>query len=69
MPATVRLQKDIMFGLFKKHPAKKLEKKYLELMEEAMMIQRGGDIKAHSAKVAEAEEVMVELEKLKEDKT
>ncbi len=69
MPATVRLQKDIMFGLFKKDPAKKLEKKYLELMEEAMMIQRGGDIKAYSAKVAEAEEVMVELEKLKEDKT
>lgn len=57
-----------MFGLFKKDPAKKLEKKYLELMEEAMMIQRGGDIKAYSAKVAEAEEVMVELEKLKEDK-
>lgn len=64
----VRLQKEIMFGLFKKDPAKKLEKKYLELMEEAMMIQRSGDIKAYSAKVAEAEEVMVELEKLKEDK-
>lgn len=64
----VRLQKEIMFGLFKKDPAKKLEKKYLELMEEAMMIQRSGDIKAYSAKVAEAEEVMVELENLKEDK-
>ena len=64
----VRLQKEIMFGLFKKDPAKKLEKKYLELMEEAMMIQRSGDIKAYSAKVAEAEEVMVELEKLKEVK-
>lgn len=68
MSVTVRLQKDIMFGLFKKDPAKKLEKKYLELMEEAMMIQRGGDIKAYSAKVAEAEEVMVELEKLKDEK-
>ncbi len=69
MPGTVRLQKDIMFGLFKKDPTKKLEKKYLALMEEAMLIQRSGDIKAYSAKVAEAEEVMVELEKLKEDKT
>ncbi len=68
MLIAVRLQKEIMFGLFKKDPAKKLEKKYLELMEEAMMIQRSGDIKAYSAKVAEAEEVMVELEKLKEDK-
>lgn len=55
----------MMFGLFKKDPAKKLEKKYLALMEEAMLIQRSGDIKAYSAKVAEAEEVMKELEKMK----
>ncbi len=55
-----------MFGWLKKDPAKKLEKKYLALMEEAMMIQRGGDIKAYSAKVAEAEEVMQEMERLKD---
>jgi len=58
-----------MFRLFKKAPTKKLEKKYLALMEEAMMIQRSGDIKAYSAKVAEAEEVMQELEKLKDGKS
>lgn len=56
-----------MFGLFKKDPTKKLEKKYLALMEEAMMIQRSGDIKAYSAKVAEAEEVMKEIEKMKDE--
>lgn len=56
-----------MFGLFKKDPTKKLEKKYLALMEEAMMIQRSGDIKSYSAKVAEAEEVMKEMEKLKDE--
>ena len=53
-----------MFGLFKKDPIKKLEKEYLKLMEEAMHIQRGGDIKAYSAKVAEAEEVQKKIEAL-----
>ncbi len=57
-----------MFGLFKKDPIKKLEKEYQQLMEEAMYIQRGGDIKAYSAKVAEAEEVMKKIEKLQEEK-
>lgn len=53
-----------MFGLFKKDPIKKLEKEYQRLMEEAMHIQRGGDIKAYSAKVAEAEEIMKQIEEL-----
>lgn len=51
-----------MFNLFKKDPVKKLEKQYQKLMEEAMYIQRSGDIKAYSAKVAEAEEVMKKIE-------
>lgn len=57
-----------MFGLFKKDPIKKLEKKYLELMEEAMEIQRGGDIKAYAQKSAEAEKVAEEIERLKREK-
>ena len=57
--------KIIMFGLFKKDPIKKLEKKYLKLMEEAMQIQRGGDIKAYAEKSAEAERVAEESEELK----
>jgi len=56
-----------MFGLFKKDPVKKLEKQYQQLMEEAMHIQRGGDIKAYSAKVAEAEEVMKKIEALQKN--
>ena len=55
-----------MFGLFKKDPIKKLEKQYEQLLEEAMQLQRGGDIKGYAAKTAEAERVMdqiVELQK------
>ncbi|WP_420459789.1 DUF6435 family protein [Neolewinella sp.] len=47
-----------MFGLFKKDPLKKLEKEYSRLLEEAMALQRGGDIKGYAAKSAEAEAVM-----------
>ena len=54
-----------MFGLFKKDPIKKLEKEYLKLMEEAMNIQRGGDIKAYAAKVAEAEKIQDQIDQLK----
>lgn len=54
-----------MFNLFKKDPIKKLEKEYAKLMEEAMQIQRGGDIKAFAAKSAEAEAVAQRIEELK----
>jgi hypothetical protein len=54
-----------MFGLFKKDPTVKLEKKYQALLEEAMQIQRSGDIKGYAKKMAEAEEVMEEINKLR----
>ena len=57
-----------MFGLFKKDPVKKLEKEYLRLMEEAMQLQRGGDIKGYAAKVAEAEAVQQQLAQLEKGK-
>ena len=50
-----------MFGLFKKDPAKALEKKHERLLEEAMALQRKGDIKGYAAKTAEAEKVMDEI--------
>ena len=53
-----------MFGLFKKDPIKELQKQYQQLMEEAMRLQRGGDIKAYALKVAEAEEVLKKMEAL-----
>lgn len=57
-----------MFGLFKKDPIKKLENQYLKLMEEAMAIQRSGDIKGFAAKSAEAEEVAKQIEALRAEK-
>ena len=57
-----------MFGLFKKDPVKALQKKYEKLLEEAMQIQRSGDIKGYAAKMAEAEEVQKEIDALQEGK-
>lgn len=57
-----------MFGLFKKDPAKKLEKQYEKLLEEAMRLQRSGDIRGYAAKIAEAEEVQKQIEALEDQK-
>lgn len=57
-----------MFGLFKKDLVKKLEKKYLKLMEEVMEIQCGGDIKVYVQKFVEVEKVVEEIECLKGEK-
>lgn len=57
-----------MFKFFKKDPVKELEKQYLKLMEEAMFIQRGGDIKAYALKVAEAEEIQKQIDALLKEK-
>ena len=54
-----------MFGLFKKDPVKQLEKKYQALMEEAMHIQRSGDLKAYARKIEAAEKLLAEIEALK----
>lgn len=50
-----------MFGLFKSDPQKKLRKQYEKLMEEAMQLQRGGDIKGYAKKMAEAEAISKQL--------
>ncbi|MFT7121891.1 MAG: hypothetical protein ACJAZ9_002079 [Neolewinella sp.] len=55
-----------MFGFFKKDPVKELEKKHVKMLEEAMNLQRGGDIKGYAAKMAEAtkvEDQIIELSK------
>ena len=54
-----------MFGLFKKDPIKALQQQYRQLMEEAMHLQRKGDLKAYALKVAEAEAVMEKIEQLR----
>ncbi|WP_020571805.1 DUF6435 family protein [Neolewinella persica] len=53
-----------MFGLFKKNPTKELDKKHERLLEEAMQLQRNGDLKGYAAKLTEAEAVMDEIVKL-----
>jgi hypothetical protein len=54
-----------MFGLFKKDPLVNLQKTYNQLLEEAMQLQRKGDIKGYAAKMAESEKVMNDIEKIK----
>lgn len=56
-----------MFGLFKKDPIKVLQKRYQQLMEEAMHLQRNGDLKSYALKIAEAEAVMEKIEQLRTD--
>lgn len=55
-----------MFGLFKSDPIKKLEKEYAQLMEEAMHIQRSGDLKAYAAKIEASEAILQQIEALKQ---
>lgn len=53
-----------MFGLFKKDPKKKLEKQYRQLLEEAMQLQRSGDIKSYALKMGEAEALRQKIDNL-----
>lgn len=57
-----------LFGFFKKDPVQNLEKQYARLMEEAMHIQRSGDLKAYARKIEEAEAIQQEIEVLKAGK-
>lgn len=54
-----------MFGLFKKDPAKKLEKEYHALLEKARDRQRSGDIKAYARLTAEAEAIWKRIEEMR----
>ena len=53
-----------MFGFFKKDPLKKLRKEQARLLEEAMQLQRSGDIQGYARKMAEAEKKAKEMEEL-----
>lgn len=54
-----------MFGLFKKDPAKKLEKEYERLMERARDMQRSGDLRAYAVLIEESETILSKIEALK----
>lgn len=53
-----------MFNLFKKNPTKELEKQHKVLLEEAMALQRKGDLKGYAVKIDEAEKVMDKIVEL-----
>lgn len=57
-----------MFGLFKKDPIAKLEKEYKSKMQEAVNIQRSGDLRAYAAHLEEAEKVAEKIEALRAQK-
>ncbi|NRP11154.1 MULTISPECIES: DUF6435 family protein [unclassified Marinobacterium] len=53
-----------MFGLFKKDPLKKLKKEYAELTEQAMQLQRNGDIAGYSQLTSKAEATYKKIQEL-----
>ncbi len=53
-----------MFSLFKSDPVKKLRKAYDIKLEQAMLLQRNGDIRNYSTKTAEAEAIWAQIEAL-----
>jgi uncharacterized protein DUF6435 len=55
-----------VFNLFKKDPLKKLEAEFRKLSEEAIALQRKGDILGFGQKTAEAEEVGKKIDALRQ---
>ena len=53
-----------MFSIFKKDPIKKLDKAYEDKLEQAMLAQRNGDIKAYAMITAEAEKLGEKIREL-----
>lgn len=57
-----------MFGFLKSSPVKKLKKQYNQKLEDAMLAQRKGDIRAYATLTAEAEALWSEIEALENNK-
>ena len=53
-----------MFGFFKKNPLKELQKEYKTKSEQAMQIQRSGDLRLYATVVEELEEIEQKISKL-----
>ncbi|HMP99989.1 MAG TPA: DUF6435 family protein [Cyclobacteriaceae bacterium] len=54
-----------MFSLFKKDPVKQLENKRKKLLEEAMHVQRSGDLKLYAVKMSEIDQLEKQIESLR----
>ncbi len=53
-----------MLSLFKKDPVKELNNKRSKLLEEAMHVQRSGDLKLYAAKMEAIDKLEKEIEDL-----
>jgi precorrin-4 methylase len=50
-------KKEVMFGFLKKNPLKELQKEYKQKSEQAMQIQRSGDLRLYATVVEELEAI------------
>jgi hypothetical protein len=57
-----------MFSFIKSDPIKKMETKRAKLLEEAMHIQRSGDLKLYAVKMAAIDQLEKEIEALQSKK-
>jgi Family of unknown function (DUF6435) len=57
-----------MFSFFKKDPTQTLEKKRAKLLEEAMHIQRSGDLKTYAVKMEAIDKLEKEIESIQSAK-
>jgi len=57
-----------MFSFLKSDPLKKLEAKRKKLLEEAMHVQRSGDLKLYAVKMAAIDQLEKEIEALQAKK-
>lgn len=53
-----------MFSFFKKNPKQELETKLNKLLEEAMIIQRSGDLRLYAFKMEEIDKLERQIETL-----
>ena len=58
-----------MFSFLKKDPIKSLEEKRKKLLEEAMHIQRSGDLKLYAVKMEAIDKLEKEIEALRAKKS
>ncbi len=56
----------MMFSFLKRDPVSKLESQYMEKLEQAMQAQRSGDIRLYSTLTEQAENLLKEIEAIKQ---
>ena len=58
-----------MFGFLKSNPRKRLEEKRKKLLEEAMHVQRSGDLRLYATKMEAIDKLEKELDALQSPKS